>query len=131
MTLEEIADTLPNGFHDAQINSISINYVKREVTLDLEFWVADSLESDSDIYRLAELKLSQFLFLIIEPPNARYDYHEEKALWVEAGSDKQSHTSSTQLPGPLPEGAFTYWFFVHDWNSFIHVAALDAAIVLH
>jgi hypothetical protein len=130
MTLEEIADTLPNGFHDAQINSISINYVKREVTLDLEIWVANSEEDDSDIYRLAELKLLQFLFLIIEPPNARYDYHEAKALWVEAGSDKRSHASSTQLPGPLPEGAFTYWFFVHDWNSFIHVAALDAEIVL-
>ena len=130
MTLEEIADTLPNGFHDAQINSISINYVDREVSLALEIWFAASSEGDSDIYRLAELKLLQFFFLVIEPPNAQYDYHEAKELWVEAGAGTQSLASSTQLPGPLPEGAFTYWFFVHDWNSYIHVAALDAELLL-
>lgn len=129
MTLDEITDSLPNGFHDAQINSISINYVKREATFDLEIWVAESSQGDSDVYRSAQLKLLQFLFLAIEPPNPRYDYHEEKPLWV-AGSEGQRHISSTQLPSPLPEGAFTYWFFVHDWNSFIHIAALDAEILL-
>jgi hypothetical protein len=32
-----------------------------------------------------------------------------------------------QRPGvTLPEGSFAYWFFVNNWNSFIHVAAMDA-----
>jgi hypothetical protein len=131
MTLEEIADALPNGFHNAQINSIRINYVKREVTLDLEIWVSDLSEENSDIYRLAELKLFHLFALIIESPEAGYDYHEEKPLRVDAGSDQESIVPLTQLPAPLPEGAFTYWFFVHDWNSFIHVAARHAEIVLH
>ncbi|CAN5517968.1 hypothetical protein BH20ACI3_BH20ACI3_09210 [soil metagenome] len=131
MTLEEIADTLPNGFHDAQINSISINYEKREVTIDLEIWVSDSVEDDSEKYLAAELKLLHFLFCVIEAPDATYPYHEEKALWVDAFSDKSNNVSSTHLPGALPEGAFSYLFFVNDWNSFIRVAALDAEIVLH
>jgi hypothetical protein len=130
MNIEEIANTLPNGFHDSQIKSISINFLKREVTLDLEIWFSDSLDDDSEIYRLAELRLLHFVYLVIEPPNPAYDYHEEKALWVDAGSASDSHVSSTELPGRLPEGAFTYWFFVHDWNSYIHVAALDAELVV-
>ena len=27
---------------------------------------------------------------------------------------------------PLPEGAFAYWFFIKEWNAFIHVAARGA-----
>jgi hypothetical protein len=85
MTLEEIADSLPNGFHDAQINSITINYVKREMSIVLEIWVAEGPE-DSEEYRPAELKVLDFLFCVIEAPDARYTYHERKALWVDAGS---------------------------------------------
>lgn len=131
MTLKEIADTLPNGFHDAQINNISIDYVKREVTLALEIWVSDSLQDDSDMYRSAELKLLQFLFVVIEPPDAKYDYHEEKPLWVDAVSgEPPMRSATTELPALLPAGAFTYSFFVHDWNAFIHLAAIDASISL-
>jgi len=131
MTLEEIADTLPNGFHDAQIKGMSINYVKRQVTLDLEIWVSNSLEDDSEMYRTAELKLFQFLFLVIEPPDPKYDYHDEKPLWVDGSSaDPALKSPATKFPAPLPEGAFSYSFFVNDWNAFIHVAAIDASISL-
>jgi hypothetical protein len=131
MTLDEIADTLPNGFHDARINSLSVNYVKRELTFDLEIWVSDSLQDDSELYRSAELKLFQFLFLVIEPPDPRYDYHEEKPLWVDGGSAEPTlRSAARELPALLPEGAFTYSFFVHDWNTFIHLAARDASISL-
>ena len=105
--------------------------MNREVTLDLEVWVSDSVEEDSDLYRPAQLTLLRFLFCVIEAPDATYPYQEEKALWVDAGSEETSPASSaTKLPGPLPEGAFTHWFFVNDWNAFIHVAAMDARILL-
>lgn len=128
MTLEEIADSLPNGFHDARIYSISINYVRREVSIDLEIWVAESQE-DSEVYRGAELKLLDFLFCVIEPPDAAYPYHHGKALWVDAGSGQDARRSpATELPDSLPKGAFVHWFFVNDWNAFIHVAAMNARI---
>ena len=131
MTLEEIADSLPNGFHDTQINSIRIDYVNREITLDVEIWVGDSSEDDSDVYRPAQLTLLRFLFCVIEAPDATYPYHEEKALWVDAGSEETPRIATgIQLPEPLPKGAFTHWFFVNDWNAFIHVAAMDAHISL-
>jgi hypothetical protein len=128
MTLEEIENTLPNGFHDARINKINLDYAKRVATFYLEIWVADSEEETRENYRAAKLTLSGLLFCVIEAPDPKYPYHEEKALWVDAGSSKLGDLSLTQLPEPLPSGAFTHWFFVNDWNAFIHVAATDAQI---
>jgi hypothetical protein len=31
----------------------------------------------------------------------------------------------------LPRGAFSYLFFVRDWNSFIYLAAMDAKLEWH
>lgn len=42
--LNEIQINLPNGLHDAEINSISLNYVERTIIFDLMLWVGD-LES--------------------------------------------------------------------------------------
>jgi hypothetical protein len=96
--------------------------------MDLEVWVSDSLGDDSEEYRDADLKLLGLLFLVIEPPDPRYDFHEEKPLWVDAMPLEASKSTATQLPVVLPEKAFTYSFFVHDWNAFIHVAAMDASL---
>jgi len=131
MTLEEVEESLPNGFHDARITSISLDYAKRECKFNLEILFSDAEKEDAESYRTATLSLSRFLYCVIEAPDSKYPFQVEKALWVDAGSEKPNHVSSTQLPGPLPEGAFRYWFFVNNWNSFIHVAALDAEIVLH
>ena len=62
MTLEELADTLPNGFHDAQVSSVSIDYVKREARLLMDLWVGDlssQNEEERQVYRSGELRRSQ------------------------------------------------------------------------
>ncbi len=95
----------------------------------MDIWVAD--EEDPEVYRAAQLTLSQLLFCVMEAPDSKYPYQEEKPLWIGAGSVENSEApSSTQLPKPLPEGAFVHWFFVNDWNAFIHVAAMDAHLNL-
>ena len=129
MTLEEVAASLPNGFHDTHIKGISIDYVTGVATFDLQIWVADDVEEDPEVYRDARLILSDLLFCVIEPPDPRYDYHEKKPLWVGDSSHSFAPVSSSiQLPSPLPENAFSHWFFVNNWNSFIHVAAMDARL---
>jgi hypothetical protein len=97
----------------------------------MEILFSDPAKEDPETYRTGTLSLSRFLYCVIEAPDSNYPFQLEKELWVDAGSDKSNHVSSTPLPGPLPAEAFTYWFFVNEWNSFIHVAALDAEIVLH
>lgn len=132
MTLDEVAASLPNGFHDAQIMSINIDYVNREAAFDLQIWIGDdsaTKEEEREVYRAAQLTLSQLFFCVIEPPDPLYPYQEGKALWVDGGSSKSTPIStSIRLPERLPEGAFIYWFFVNNWNAFIHVAAMDARL---
>jgi len=132
MTLEELADTLPNGFHDAQARSVSIDYVKREARLVIDLWVGDSSSGSTELreaYRKGELKLSGLFYWVIEPPDANYPYAESKQLWVDTGSlESASFNPSVKLPGVLQAGAFASWIFVQGWNSFMYVAATDASL---
>jgi hypothetical protein len=131
MTLEEIQQSLPNGLHDARLNSITLDYLRRQATFELEISLADVHKDAPEIYRPATLYLTPFLYCVIEAPDPGYPFALNKPLRIDAGSDELIHGEPTQLREPLPEGAFTAWFFVNDWNSFIHIAALDAEIVLH
>jgi hypothetical protein len=132
MTLEELADTLPNGFHDAQVSGISLDYLKREASFTLDIWVGDSSSQNErarEAYRSAELKLSGLLYCAIEPPDASYPYAESGKLWVDAGAlESADFRPSVQLPESLPDGAFACWFFVQGWNSFIYVGAMEASL---
>ena len=132
MTLEEVAASLPNGFHDTYIKRISTDYVSGTASFDLEIWVGDvsaEKEEEREVYRAARLTLSDLLFCIIEPPDPSYPYDDKKPLWVDGGPlDSAPASSSIQLPSPLPENSFVYWFFVNNWNSFIYVAAMAARL---
>lgn len=132
MTLEELADTLPNGFHDAEVRQLKIDYVKREVRLLLDLCVGDPSAETEELregYRQAEVKLSGLLYWVIEPPDARYAYGKAGTLWIDAGAlESDEPQLSVKLPESLPSGAFASWIFVQDWNSFMHVAAMDASI---
>jgi len=39
VTLEELNTSLPNGFHDAELTSFRVDYLKRELVLDLNIWL--------------------------------------------------------------------------------------------
>lgn len=133
MTFEEIKQTLPHGFHDAKINAINLDYAEGVATFDLEIWVGDEEDEtreNLEIYRAGKLILAGLIYCVFEAPDPKYEYFDKKALWVDAGSDDLGDLSVTKLPKPLPDGAFAFWFFVDDWNAYIHVAAMDAQIDL-
>ena len=74
------------------------------------------------------LKLSGLWYFVVVPPDSKYDFHEPKPLWIDAGVELLGpEVSSVKLP-ELPEGAFTFWMYVNDWNAFIHVAAMHANV---
>jgi hypothetical protein len=130
MTLDELAPSIPNGFHDAELNTFAIDYTRREARLILDIWVADDLQNPDEIetYRLAELALSGLAFWISEPPDANYPYGEAGELIIDIGPMASLESKrSAQLPAP-PAGAFVNWIFVANWNAFIYVAAEDARL---
>ncbi len=57
MTLEEIEESLPNGFHDARITSSTLDYVKRESKLAMEILFSGPDKEDPESYRTATLSL--------------------------------------------------------------------------
>ena len=128
MTLEEIEQSLPSGFHDSSIFSVRLDYVQRTAELDLEIWVAGSDDEDIEQYSRATLYISGLIYFVIEPPGPPNTSHDAPTL-VDGSSSELERDA--QLPKPLPAGAFKYWFFVSSWNSFIHIAALTAELKVH
>ena len=132
MNLTEISDNLPNGFHDSIIDSISVDYDKRRLKFIVNIWTGDM--SSPDVHKREEFQKSvldvyDFEYLIIEPPDESYPYKSERQLSIDGGDyEKKEIRSRVTLPKTISEGNFRYWFFVYEWNSFIHIAAKDAKL---
>jgi hypothetical protein len=134
MTLQEIENSLPNGLHDAQVRRVEIDYEKRIVKFSLLLWTGDLSSEEETVretYQEGELTIKDFIYCVIEPPDPTYPYAGASTITIGAGSaTEEPIKTQTALPSELPEGAFAYWFFVNEWNSFLHIAGMDARIQL-
>ncbi len=122
-TLEEIELALPNGFHDARLCKLGVDYEHCTITMTLDIEVSDPDEYAGPKYRRGELVIRRVAFVSVDAPRATL---EPKSLWIDAGAGQPS-TSPIELP-ELPSECFVHWFFVNDWNGFIRVAAHDAEL---
>jgi hypothetical protein len=50
MTIEDIEQLLPNGFHDSYITALHVNYAQRTVEIDMNIWVSGPEAADPDEY---------------------------------------------------------------------------------
>lgn len=130
MTLDELDKKLPNGFHDAHIFSINLDYVAGTAELHLSLWVGsmDDPPPAREEYHEASLLVTGLCFCSIEPPYPSYPFIPH-GLPVTVSGDpaKSDHLPSlTDLSARCPAGTWYYRFFVNDWNAFIHIAARDA-----
>jgi hypothetical protein len=133
--LVEIENSLPNGFHDALLESVTVDYGSRRSLIRLRLCVGDPdavVKDKREAYKGADLELLDIVYFVIEAPDPGSEYEAVKSLWIDGGENRSD--SGARIPVPqalLPPGAFAYWFFVRDWNSFIHVAAMDAKLEWH
>ena len=125
MRVEDIADSLPNGFHDALLESMHADYVKRTLSFNLQ--IDTSAETEViPRYRRGELKLTGLIYVSADPPDAGY-LSDTNELVIDIGD-----FNNTGAPKPavatdlLPAGVSACWMFIDAWNSFIQFAALDA-----
>ncbi|WP_421759305.1 hypothetical protein [Devosia sp.] len=116
MTIEEIARSLPNGFHDAELSGYSISFIKQTAHLDLAVWTGSPTRIET--YRPASLDLEGLRFWIIQPPDARYDASAGE-LVIDIGNVADlDPPPAVQLP-PVPPTVPVNWLYVRDWNAFI------------
>jgi hypothetical protein len=133
MTIEEVGNLLPNGFHDSDILGISIDYVRGEVTFLINVDLTSPDEKVEVPSRHGELKLTGLLYCVIEPPHHSFEKEyifEEDELWITSdSSDFSVLKECPTLPEPIPDGGFRHWFFISSHNCFIYVAAMDASFL--
>jgi len=127
MTFHERSQTLPNGFHDAELSHFEKDYLSRRLTFDLMVWTGD-MENKGirELSRPARVPLERVAFLSIEPLDTKYDWLTSGAVIVDTGEGHlQQETYS--LPKPPPNTSET-WFYIKTTNSFLHMAAGDALL---
>ena len=134
MTFSELESSLPSGFHDAALKSLTADYEHRRVlmTLSLKVGDPDGPREHRDDCRDAQVEIAGMIFWIVDPPDSKRDFSARGEVWIGDGYETASIPQSTEhlkeLLKALPEGALAHSFFVSDWNSYIHVAGTNCSL---
>jgi hypothetical protein len=124
MTFEDLDQELPNGFHDAKIRNISVDFLNRSVLIGVELLVGLPDTPNPEDYRAGTLKLIEPCMFFVEPPDPAYPF-VPRGRPVNVDGDPvragQSVAVDRLLP-VLPQNACVYRFFLEEWNSFLYLA---------
>src|SRR5690242_21708128 len=76
MTFEKLEMELPNGFHDAEIRSIGLDYLSRTADLRMNLLISVGTPEDRNaaLYRAGTVRIAGLLLLYIEPPDPNYPF---------------------------------------------------------
>ena len=123
MTFDELDRSLPNGFHDAWIKRVDVDYSARKVSLLVKLLVgmADDPPQEKDRLREGLVVFDGLEFIVLEPPIPGGTPMKEAEPWVVTylGAPLPAETKSL----PVPSDCFLAAFFLSQWNSNIYVAA--------
>ncbi len=134
MTLTELLSSLPSGFHDAALKSLTVDCEHRRalMTLSLKVGDPDGPREQRDDCRDAQVEIAGMIFWIMDPPDPTRDFNAGGEVWIADGYETTSIPQFTQhlndLLKAMPEGAFAHSFFANDWNSYIHVAGVNCSV---
>ncbi|WP_320043952.1 hypothetical protein [uncultured Desulfobacter sp.] len=128
MNLTELMKTLPNGFHDAIMKSVLVDYQKHEVHIELIVWVGDLDAKDEkarEAYKEAVLIVSGLFAWVIDPPDLYWSPQKNEKLMIDIGSFE---SLPDEPPVIVPSGLFGNWIYVTNWNAFIYCVAKTAKL---
>jgi hypothetical protein len=123
MTVDELERTLPNGFHDAVLENIAIDYRQRRAEIAVSVEIGD--EKSGEVYRRGRLVVEGLFFFSIDLPHNLIASLEGELI-VDSGPGDPSTSPSQRA---LPTIGFTHWFFVSRWNAFIRFGGREAELV--
>jgi hypothetical protein len=128
MTFEELDQRFPNGFVDAEIIGMSVDYREHIAKLQLNLRGNSPDSPDHDVYARAVLTARGIYYVSIEPPDPDHLFGPKREKITVDGlpEDPKTFPLLEHVKSKVPVEAFCCRFFVHDWNSFIHIGAADA-----
>ncbi len=130
MKFEELENMLPNGFHDAEIHDLKIDYIGGSAVIRMGFDFGNPNGPKREDYRIGDLQISGLYFLSIDPPDPKYPYVPDGCSLNVSGDPAKVDTfpALEKLSQSFPSGVSCYRFFVNEWNSFINIAAREAQV---
>jgi hypothetical protein len=129
VTFEELEEKYPNGFYDANITSLNLDYKNRTAKLCLSLRGNAPDGPGRDEYKRAVLTVNGFYYFVIEPPDNDHLWYPQRPIQVTGHPEDVSlFPLSEHVKEKLSPDAFCCRFYVHDWNSFIHIAARNAEL---
>jgi len=132
MTFKDAEAQAPNGFHDAKIDALSLDFRLGALTLSMRILVGTPGSPDEEKYGAAELRVNRLLFCAMEPPDPRYPFVPDgDSLGVSGADGLGDLASKADLVARLPPEASLYRFFVEQWNSFIYIAGSNIQLSLN
>lgn len=127
MTLNELEDDLPWGFHDARLESLQIDWLGARLTMEMRLPINES----ASLGRRARITVTGLVYCAVEPPviepKRHYEPVPKAGLWLDSWVPSGDEAKEHGLPA-APEGAFVSGFFVQNWNRCIFVCARDASL---
>jgi hypothetical protein len=129
MTLEQIETTLPNGFHDAEIQDLAMDYEHAGLVLKIRVLVGlpDEPYPACERYRSAALAFQNVLFCSAELPNAASAFQHPGCLGFSYERTLPGAIPA-ELARTLPPGTLCYSLFIRYWLSSIHIATADVRL---
>jgi hypothetical protein len=130
MTFKELEQMLPNGFHDAKIQQVTIAYAEHSATIVMHISFGTPESANPDEYRQGTLRIDGLCYFAVDPPDPTYPFLGVRSPINVSGypEDPAKFAVLKDLLSVMPNGVTCYRFFVHEWNSFVHIAAKDVRI---
>jgi|SRR6267378_2854261 len=129
MDIEQIEQSLLNGFHDAYLTRFALNLVVRDVELSLDVLMADDDHPLAERYRSSKLTLHDYAVVTLEPAVAYREIKLRESLEVDRLRLKEEDYRALREAGyEIPAGNFWLALFVYSWNSRIIISARDATL---
>jgi hypothetical protein len=118
---EDLERSLPNGFHDAELVSMHVDYSRAEAILELDIDTGDPANAAQivDGYRRAQVTFLGLKLFSVDPPGNAGPF----VISTVTSGPGDPH-QSIALPH-LPDDCFRAWFFLTSFNSFVRIAAKD------
>ena len=118
---EDLERSLPNGFHDAELLSLHVDYADGQATVELNVDTGDSegLADTVEVYRRARVRFLGLKLFAVDPPGTAGPF---VISTVAAGS---GDPPTAKVEPHLPADCFLVWFFLTSFNSFVRIAAKD------
>jgi hypothetical protein len=126
MTIDELEDQLPNGFHDAEIVNLSTNFLTGTCCLELD---VDYSDPGPTGFRRMKLNFDGVSLLILEAPKTKGLSLTKKSICASGYATTEEMLSNLEsYRKNAPSGTFFYSFFLKRLNCSIHIGALGAAL---